>query len=142
MLTPENHAFALSLAVSLVWTFRALAACAGAFVLFDWIAHNPIRQPVEFPPYNRRMNSQAWACVAAGCLLAWASYVAVNLYLILPHDGLTPNALLAATWALIGGGIVQRAAARAEQPKLIWFSATLIAIGSFAVLALEGRPTL
>ena len=130
---------ATPLVVSLVWAFRALAAAAGTFVLLEW-AGRAARQPVEFPAYNRRMNAQAWACVGAGCVLAWLSYIVFNLYVILPQHGLFANVLLAATWALIGTGIVQRAAARAEQPKLIWFSAALIVTGAFVVIALGGLP--
>lgn len=138
-LAPGADTLAISLTVALVWTFRALAACAGAFVLFDWVAHSPIRQPVEFPPYNRKMNSRAWALAAAGCIIAWFSYVQYDLYVISPADHLDANLLLAVTWLLFGVALVTRAAARAEQPKLIWYSAVLIAIGSFTVLALEGH---
>jgi hypothetical protein len=131
----------VDLAVSLVWSFRALAAAAGTFVLLEWMGR-AVRQPVEFPAYNRRLNARAWACVGAGCLLAWASYVLFNLYLILPQNALFPNVVLATTWALISAGIVQRATARAEQPKLIWISAALIVIGALVVLCLEGKPGL
>lgn len=137
---PEFQA-ATPLVVALVWAFRALAAAAGTFVLLEWVGRS-LHQPVEYPAYNRRMNSRAWACVGGGCILAWLSYVVFSLYVILPDDALVPNVMLAATWALIGGGIVQRAAARAEQPKMIWFSAALIVIGAFVILALGGSPNL
>ena len=136
-----SEAAATPLVVALVWAFRALAAAAGTFVLLEW-AGRAVRQPVEFPAYNRRMNARAWACVGAGCLLAWLSYVTFNLYVIMPSDTFWPNVILAGTWALIAAGIVQRATARAEQPKLIWFSAALIVIGAFTVIALEGVPNL
>lgn len=129
------------LVVSLVWAFRALAAAAGTFVLLEW-AGRAARQPVEFPAYNRRLNARAWACVGGGCLLAWLSYVIFNLYVIMPRDALLPNVVLAATWALIGCGIVQRATARAEQPKLIWISAALIVFGALVVLSIGGKPDL
>ena len=135
---PEYEA-ATPLVVSLVWAFRALAAAAGTFVFLEW-AGRAVHQPVEFPAYNRRMNARAWACVGAGGVLAWLSYILFNLYVILPAHGLFANVLLAATWGLIGAGIVQRAAARAEQPKLIWFSAALIVTGAFVVIALGGLP--
>lgn len=137
----ELETTATPLMVALVWTFRTLAAAAGTFVVLEWIGR-AVHQPVEHPAYNRRLNAQAWACVAGGCILAWLSYMTYDLYVILPGDGLAPNIILAATWALIGCGIVQRAAARAEQPKLIWFSAALIVTGAFTVIALGGLPKL
>lgn len=140
-MTMPDYPAATPYVVMLVWSFRALAAAAGTFVLLEWIGR-AAGQPVEFPAYNRRLNARAWACVGAGCLLAWLTYVAFNLFVILPHHGLVPNALLATTWALIATGIVQRATARAEQPKFIWFSAALIVIGSLLVLALGGSPDL
>lgn len=138
---PFENWQSVDLVVSLVWAFRALAAAAGTFVFLEW-AGRAVRQPVEFPAYNRRLNARAWACVGAGCLLAWCSYMIFNLYIILPRDAFLPNVVLAATWALIGAGIVQRATARAEQPKLIWISAALIVIGALVVLSFEGKPGL
>ena len=140
-MNPHDYAIATNLTVSFVWAFRALAACAGMFVLLEWVGR-ATRQPVEFPAYNRRLNARAWASVGAGCVLAWASYIIFNLYVILPYHGLLPNVMLLATWALIAFGIVGRATARAEQPKLIWYSAALIVIGAFTVIALGGAPDL
>lgn len=130
----------IAIIVGLVWTFRALAACAGTFVIFDWIKN--IREAEEVPPYNRRINSAAWALVSLGSVMAWVSYFCLNVFMITPEDGLFPNIILALTWLFIGGALVMRATARAEQPRLIWISAIIISLGSFIVLSLGGRPIL
>jgi len=135
---PNTDPLAVTLAITLVWAFRALAACAGAFVVFDWLTHT--RHPVEFPPYNRHLNSLAWAAAGAGCIIAWFSYATFDRYLINPQHGFWPNVTLAATWGLLGGALVMRSVARAEEPRLIWVSAALIVVGGFVVLLLGGRP--
>lgn len=128
--------FALTAAI---WVFRAAAAAAGTFVLFDWAKYRGHRDS-EIPPHNRIKNSRAWAFASAGAVIGGTGLIMFDAGVYFVRDTVAYNLLIASIWASWAFALIQRAAARAEQPLLIYAAASLMILGGFTVVMLGGRP--